>query len=221
MEINNSIKSSKLASAILIIISLVFVVIAIGFNIYGDFARDNWYKATAVIKEVNHFDETINISYNYEGENYLIEPLYYSSTFKVGDLIVIFINPNSPEDVYIENMDLLFIIFYIVSGVMALISLILYIVSKNKDKIIKECIEYGYKKTLEVTEVKRSYTYNKGKTHYYLVVKYQEKEYKSDLFTLASNNGLEEKYLVDVYFLENGNYYIKLDSCRKKELLEF
>ena len=113
------------------------------------------------------------------------------------------------------------VIFYCIAGLFSLISIVLFVISNNHEKVINDCLNYGYKKTLEVQEIKRSHVYNKGKSYFYLVVKYQGKNYNSDLFTISRSSKSNNKYLVDAYFLENGKYYIKLDSYRENELVDF
>ena len=170
--------------------------------------------------EINHFDEMIKIIYNYNGINYAEEASFYSSNYNIGDIVKISLNPSNPRYFYIHDMIILIIVFSIIGVLFLLISLILYFISKYKNSLVSKCLEYGYKKTLDVIEIKQSYSNNNRNKYYYLVVLYENKKYKSDLFTINKNFNLKEFGVVDVYFLEDGKYYIKLDSYRKKEIQE-
>ena len=218
--IKNTVNSSKLASKIFLIIGIVFLVIAICFNIYDIKVKSNWDLEKATITNINHYEETIKISYSYNNEYFEVVTSFYSSIFDEGDEVVIYVNPTNPSECYMLETFTIAIVFYCVGGPFTIIGFALFIVGKKRDKVINDCLNYGYKKTLEVKEIKRSYTYNKGKTYFYLVVETEGKELKSDLFTIECSKS-NERYLVDVYFLENGKYYIKLDSCRVKEIIEY
>ena len=221
MIIKNVGNSSKLASRILFIIGTVFLVIAVCFNIYDSKVKSAWDISNATITNINHTNETIKISYSYNGEVYSETSSFYSSFYQKGDELKIYINPNNPNEYYVSDTIYVAVIFYCIAGLFSLISIVLFVISNNHEKVINDCLNYGYKKTLEVQEIKRSHVYNKGKSYFYLVVKYQGKNYNSDLFTISRSSKSNNKYLVDAYFLENGKYYIKLDSYRENELVDF
>ena len=184
MNIKSTVNSSKLSSKVLLIIGMIFLVIGVCISIYDSKVKSKWEESIAIITNINHFDEMIKISYNYKGVEYNSVPSYYSSFYGLGDELIIYINPINPDDYYIADTLNIGLIFGGVGGVFLVVFLILLAFNKNRDKVISDCLNYGYKKTLEVKEVKRSHTYKNGIVYYYLMVMIEGKSYKSDLFTI-------------------------------------
>lgn len=221
MKIETSVKTTKVVAYILAVMGFVFNVVALALNIRDTNIRNNWIEDVGVITEINGYDEKILVSYEYEDSNYRVSPSFYSSEFNLGDELVIFINPNSPNTIYLAKTEVLFFVFFIVGGSLAVVAIGLFAYSGKRQIVITDCFNKGIKKTLKVNEIKKSYVYNNHQAYYFLTVTYNEKEYKSELFKINKDFDLTNLGIVDIYILENGKYYIDLKTYRKKKLSIF
>ena len=221
MKIESSVKNSKIAGIILILFSFIFCVVTLLLTIQFGNVKNNWIEYTGVIVEVNEDEEHIVVSYLYEDVEYNVIPLYYSSKFELHDELIIYINPDNLNEIKLAELENLYLSFFIVAGVFDVIGSYLLLYSYKRKIFINECLDKGIKKTLYVTEIKRTYIRNNSQRYYYLKVLYNDKEYKSELFKINKDFDKNNLGIVDMYLLENGKYYIDLHSYRKKEILEF
>ena len=221
MKIESSVKNSKIAGIILILFSFIFNVVTLFLTIQFGYIKNNWIEYSGVISEVNETEEHIIVSYLYEGVDYNVIPLYYSSKMELNDELIIYINPDDLSEIKLAELENLYITFFIVAGIIDIIGICLLLYSFKRKIFINECLDKGIKKTLYVTEIKRTYIRNNSQRYYYLKVLYNDKEYKSELFRIKKDFDKNNLGIVDMYLLENGRYYIDLSSYRKKEILEF
>ena len=221
MKIESCVKSSKICAYIFALIGFVFSIIALALNIYDANVRNSWIEEHGIITVIDDSKENIFVTYEYNGVEYVTKSSFYSSEFNLGDEVVIFINPDNLSKIYLSDADILFIIFHIVGGLLALIGIGFFVYSGKRKIFIDDCLNNGSKKTLKVIEFKKSYVYKNRQAYYFLKVLYNDKEYKSELFRINKDFDLTNLGIVDLYILENGKYYIDLKSYRKKEILDF
>ena len=221
MKIESSVKTSKIAGIILVLFGFIFNVVTIFLTIQFGYVKNNWIEYTGVISEVNDTEEHIVVSYEYEGIEYSVIPSYYSSEMELYDEIIIYINPDNLNEIALSEVENLYSSFFIIAGIIDIIGIYLLFYSYKRKILIDECLNKGTKITLQVIEVKRSYYRNNNQRYYYLKVLYNDKEYKSELFRIKKDFDKNNLGIIDMYILDDGRYYIDLNSYRKKEILEF
>lgn len=220
MKFRSSIKSKLVASIVLFIIGFVFSAVAVGLNINDKIKKDSWDEVEAVIIHVNHNTEFAELSYSYNGDVLFVGSNSYSSTYEVGDIMIIYVNPNNPNDFYEASTSSVFIVFYCVGAVMLLIGIGLYASHVKTQKKIKRCMEEGSIKTVDVFELYMTHFYCNHQPYYVLKARYNGKEYKSHMFLLPKSFTLNTKTVVNLYIIDDENYYIDLSSVREIDNLE-
>ena len=216
MKLNSSIKNKTIATIILVVMGLGFLVAAIFLHINDYNIKNNWIEETATIIEINHFKENIKISYSYNGVQYTDVPSFYSSELSIGDILMISINPNNPHETYLHNMNLIFILFYVFGGIFLVVSVVILFLSYREKKNKKHCLENGKKRVIDVVELRKTNYYYNKKTYYCIIVSNNGMEYKSELFLLPKDFSFINDAVVDIYFCEDGKYYIDITTYREK-----
>lgn len=221
MRFRSSIKSKFASSIILCIIGFIFVAIAIGLNINDYIKKDIWDECEATITFVDHFDEVVKISYTYKEETYICTSSSYSSFNDEGEILIIYVNPENPTEIYEAQISIIFIIFYCVGGFIFLIgifSVISDIKSKNNSEL---CMNEGSRKVVDVLEVTKTNFYYNNEPYYLIKIIYRDKEYKSERFFLPETINLNAKLVVDLYYIDEKRYYIDFSSLREKDEFDF
>ena len=186
MKVNDSYNHHKLAAMSSIIGGVIMLVLAIFLSANFAFKKENWIQSVAIIEEVNNGSKDIIYSYDFNERNYTAKASFFTSIFRVGDTLVIYINPDNPSECY-EYISIHFANF------VAAISLILLVLSvvelyryvrflKNK----KLCLENGIKRDVKVGLLKklsgRVRLNFKNYFYYIIFINFEGKEYKSHQF---------------------------------------
>ncbi len=212
----------KVISALIFgLIGLIFLLIALVFNIDGTCKKNHWIESEATITSIDHHNDFKEISYVYKGVTYTITSSSYSSLSDVGDIVKISINPNNPKDIYEHEMSTLYIVFYCVAFPFLIISAWFFISHIKLKKMKKLCLESAVKKVVDIVEIVQTNFHYNDQPYYQFKVKYSGNIYKSQLFLFPLSFNVLDKYVVNMYYIDDKKYYIDLDSVRKKEEFEF
>ena len=221
MRIRSSIKSKLASSVILLIIGLIFMGVAIGLNVNDSVKKSNWIMKEATIVDIDHYKEVIKLSYTYNNLVYQRNSSIYSSFSDIGDIIIIYVNPDNPIKFYEKETSIIFIVFYCVS--IPFVTAGLFMISsyfKNKNRV-QLCLDNGRKRVAKVLEIKKTCFYYNYQPYYVLKVIYNNIEYKSEKFLLPETLNLNMDVVVDVYIIDEKNYYVDTKSLREKNDFDF
>jgi len=209
------------------ILGIVFAILGAGFLIAAIFLTNyhiacinNWDECEATIIYINHNEENIKISYNYKSKIYQKTIGFYSSDLENYDKLMISVNPDNAMDIYLHDNNV-FIVFYIIGGVFVIIGISLFCSYKYNEKNKNKCLEYGLKRICKnVGIVKCNTTVNNVKLYYFTVI-YDGKKMKSESFYYDPRIHNFVNPVINVYLLENGKYYIDINSIREDEFSNF
>lgn len=212
-------KSSKLFGNILILVfGIIFIVVSLVFIFQYYHAKENFDETEATIIDVNHQNEKIKITYTYDGNNYIDTLNSYWSTANVNDKLIVYINPDNPYSFVDEKsylgftIILIFGLSFLIGGTIWLLNIIKF------ERNIKMCLSEGMRKKLKVISLNSSKVYFNKRPMYYILVQYQNKNYKSELFLLPKQISSMNDAIVDFYFIDDKHYYIDIESYRSKEV---
>lgn len=221
MELRTATKGLKVFGIIFAIFGFGFLIAAIFLTNYHINCIKNWDECEATIINIYHEDESIKISYSFDGKTYQKEVGYYSSLLDINDVIFISVNPNDANNIYVHKMSLVFIVFYILGGMAFIVGISIFTVHILKENNKKKCLEYGAKKVCKNVEIVRSNTTSNDKRLYYFSVIYQDKKMKSEMFYFDHRLNDFVNPIINIYFLESGKYYIDINSIREDEFSNF
>ena len=216
MKLENSNKTKIAINIILFAFGLVFIALAVCLHLQDSIVKNSWIEYDAIITRIDHNDEETHIKYEYNGKEYKEVVSYYSSFLDEGDILKISIDPNDYSNVYVHNINFIFIMFYIF-GTGFLIAGIIVVFNYFKNKKNKQlCVENGIRKVLDVFEFKKTNFHYNRHPYYIIIVKYNDIEYKSEMFLLPKEVSFINEAVVDSYFCEDGKYYIDITTYREK-----
>lgn len=210
------------------IITLVMVIIAVGCMVatgwlaYQDTHKmQNWDESSGVVTRLSRASEWFIIKYEYGEEviEYKSET-YYSSSIDIGDIIIIYINPNNPKEVFVANE----LIFPFITGGIGLIFLItgsiFFLVNFIKDRRNRMCLENGRRVRVKIGRMIKTSSNFGNKTVYRLAVNYKDKEYISQAYYYSDEYfDVCEEHVVDLYLYEN-KHYIDLESVKSGDIFD-
>ena len=221
MKIKNSLYSKLEIALIFGFFGLVFTVVSAFLGINDYVKRNAWIESEGYISVVNHSAERKEFTYSYNGVTYNVKSNSYSSFDDVGDLIIIYINPNNPSEVYEANTSLVFIIFLIIGSPFLIVGIIFLIKHLKFMKIRKICLNEGSPKRVKVLRFEETKFHYNRRPYYVMIVNYQGNEYKSSMFLLPYKSDIYATgAIVDFYYINEDTYYIDLDTFRYKNIDE-
>ena len=219
MNIKSVKKSNNIGCVVLLVVSLGFLISAIVLHCIHVNRLDSWLEQSAVICEIDETLEIVTYTYEYEDKTYNIESQFYSSSLKVDDKVIIYLNPNNVADIYVPMQMTVGVVFYIISITILLLVGLLSILYVRKRSWNTKCIEQGTKRLVNVDSFKTIY----GGTYSYtfmMVVNYKNKEYISEAFKLDKGVITNVKGTVNLYILDDKHYYIDLNSYQEAEIIK-
>lgn len=225
VKVNDS-RNAKLVSGIIFIFFGLFMLFfAIGNSINYSVKKENWIHSIAIITEIDHNKEKIIFTYTYKDENYVINSSIYSSNKKIGDSIVIFINPNNPSEIYEYELINVSNIFFVIGTIFTVVAFVLLVSYYKFIRKKKFCLEHGKKKTVEVDLIKKTSVRMNHRYYFIIFINYNSKEYKSHYFLMPRIFDLTTKKTVDLYIYDEKTYYIDVCSLKEKskesDILEY
>lgn len=211
MKIKQFKKSNNIGVIILYAISFIFLIGAFILHAIHTNRLADWKEQPAIISKIDETYEIVTYTFILDGKTYEVNSQIYSSSMRVEDPVVIYLNPNNFEDIYVPTQMTVGVIFYIVSGVFVLMGASLTILFIRRRKIHNKCISKGIKKNVAVDAFKTLYTSGVNYT-FQMVVKYNGKEYLSEAFQVEKGIISNVKGTVNLYLLDDKYYFIDLDS---------
>ena len=217
MKVDDS-KSSKLFLGFTFIVfgvALLIVAIVLLFN--HTVKKENWISSIGTITEVDHEDEDIIFTYIYKNDIYTTKSSIYSSTRKLGDTFVIYINPDKPSEIYEHDLIYVSNMFFIMGPIFTTIAIFLFVncFQFNKKRIL--CLEHGKKRRVKVGLIKKTNVRFNGRPYYVIFINYDNKEYKSHSFLMPRIFDMTTKKTVDLYIYDEKTYYIDVCSLEEKK----
>ena len=82
-------------------------------------------------------------------------------------------------------------------------------------------MENGSKKVLKVLEFSKTHFYYNYQPFYIVKVEYKNIIYKSEKFLLPNSLNINMNAVVDIYIIDEKNYYIDIISIRENNEIDF
>ena len=217
MKVNDSSNSKFVSGLIFILFGFIMLSTSVGLLINHFSKVESWKATTATITVIDHDEEEITFVYVYQDSSYKAISSIYSSTKKVGDSLVIYVNPNNPEEMYEHDLIIVSNAFIVVGSLFTILAIILFVLYNKFVKKKKICIEHGKKKTVNVGLIKKTSVYLNSRPYYMLFINYDNKEYKSHYFLMPRIFDMTTKKTVDLYIYDEKTYYIDVCSLKEKK----
>ena len=195
------------------IISLVLIVCACMLMFLNKLSYNNYLKTKeefvevdCIVVEVDDIKRTIKVAYTYDNIEYYQE--FQTIEYKLQDSFVGVIRPEKPTELRFDNGYSMWNMYSYVAILLTAIAIVLNIIILKRSFVRFICMKKD-KTTLKVIEIKGC------RSIHFLIVEYEGKKYKSELFkTFEDISLLEENVFVDFY-KQGFLHYIDLSSYKK------
>ena len=217
MQLKSIRKTNYIFSYVFIICGIALLICTLSFLFVHNNRINTWEHIDGIISSVDTNKERIEVKYLLNDKYVFNKINYYSSKLDVGDEIDLYLNQ---EKLYAGEFEFVSLITIFLSLIFGSIGIISFIVLKKADKNREICLRDGSKKKVTVTKFIRT-NYNNGiNRSYRMIIFHNNKKYKSEYFNVPKKYKEFENGIVDIYLLENGKYYIDINSYRENKVDE-
>ena len=227
-----------------IFLGIGMLVMVIGIIIMIFFLKFTW---TAVEVDAVITDKKSYMTYNSEGdvvyeydvfveyvyEGYTHEVKVHSNTYhkEVGDTVILYVNPDSPREVRLKNLDYLFsfipigigLVFFMIGA----IPMLLGGGKKSKQRMLKET---GQRLSATIDDIVVNYNFNVNGRHPYRILCSYKESYSGVTYCFKSDNIWIDPYLVcdkgsaiDVYVEQDHykKYFVDVDALAENRIEDY
>ena len=212
MKFEISKKMNYILSYAFIFSFFILLICFVMFIYIHNYRINNWKHVEGEISSIDEIKEITEVKYNVDGKYQYKDIGFYSTSYKVGDEIDIYL---FEDKIYAEE----FIIGMIVSSSLGIcfgsIGIGIYIFLKKQEKNQQLCLREGIKRKAGVFKFYKTKVKNGFRVFYKMIIVYDNKKYKSHSFYLPKKFIEFDDGIVDIYLHNSGKYYIDIDSYRE------